>query len=157
MFDLILQVATQPIDTDDYISPDEIALELHGTTGGAWNVGETEGEEIAASIIARELYAELTDRSFVITEMAKESRLMASYYEMREWIDKLDSLSPQTFMTKGDDIAYWMNHVERALNADTGNYIYYEGVPYTTLQFMRIAQPGRRYYVGAVIDCPVIN
>ena len=152
MHSFILQVDTQPIDKEEYVDAMDLFEEqLQGIADYADDVGATEAQAIAKSIIEHEFGSELTDGSFAITDLVKQARLTASFMAVQEFIDKLQAIGAEEFRTQFD-CWYWQYKFESAIKGDTGTYIYYDGILYKPLQFIRLAQPDQRYYVGGVVD-----
>ena len=152
MHNFILQVDAQPIDKEEYVDAMDLFEEqLQGIADYADDVSDTEAQEIAKSIIEHEFGFELTDGSFAITDLVKQARLTASFMAVQEFIDKLQAIGLEEFLARFDDW-YWSDKFESATKGNTGTYIYFDGILYKPLQFIRIAEPDRRYYVGGVVD-----
>lgn len=95
----------------------------------------------------------LKDEMFLIDRQATERHFEGRFAAFQQAVTALQLLTETQFIHEHDQVQGMIDQVGRAFTQQYGDYVLQEGeAPMPLEEFLRKAQPGQRYYFGAVLS-----
>lgn len=152
----IYELFEAPHPKSEWISEYDFNEHPSAFTGADWVESVKDRDSVIASFgawLEKYQLGLLKDEMFLIDRQAAERHFEGRFAAFQQAVTALQLLTETQFIHEHDQVQGMIDQVGRAFTQQYGDYVLQEGeAPMPLEEFLRKAQPGQRYYFGAVLS-----